>query len=51
MRGFLAALVAEECVCECGVNSHEERAKKACGEFPQGPRFGQGKMSGAEHCK
>lgn len=31
----------------CGVNSHEERKKRACGEFPLGPRLGQGKMSGA----
>lgn len=31
----------------CGVNSREEREKRACGEFPLGPRLGQGKMSGA----
>lgn len=30
-----------------GVNSQEEREKRACNEFPQGPRLGQGKMSGA----
>lgn len=32
---------------ECGVNSREGREKRACGEFPRGPRLGQGKMSGA----
>ncbi len=29
----------------CGGNSQEEREKRACSEFPQGPRLGQGKMS------
>ena len=37
----------------CGVNSQEERERekerkgRARGEFPRGPRLGQGKMSGA----
>lgn len=35
------------CVCVCEVNSQEEREKRACSEFPQGPRLGQGKTSGA----
>lgn len=30
----------------CGVNSREEREKRACSEFPLGPCLGQGKMSG-----
>lgn len=41
------SVCARECACVCGVNSREERIRRARGEFPQGARLGQGKTSGA----
>lgn len=35
------------CVCVELILKKREREKRACGEFPRGPRLGQGKMSGA----
>ena len=39
------------CVCVCRVNCQEDIEKKACGEFPRGPRLVQGEMSGAPEVK